>query len=85
MLCLGLIPKPAGALAYLLKAKIPDHKILAAGVSGDGGDQEYLLLRRLWPKVKPAVVVRILCAQNDRIDNSTNQSYLYHRKPYFAT
>jgi hypothetical protein len=55
----------------LLKARIPDHKILAAGVSGYGTDQEYLLLKRLWPKVKPAVVVLIFCADNDRLDNST--------------
>ncbi len=35
----------------LLKPKIPDYKILAAGVSAYGTDQEYLLLKRLWPKV----------------------------------
>jgi hypothetical protein len=69
----------------LLKAKIPDHKILAAGVSGFGTDQEYLLLQRLWPKVKPAVVVLIFCSGNDRIDNSTSRSYFYYYKPYFAT
>jgi hypothetical protein len=69
----------------LLKAKIPDHKILAAGVSGYGTDQEYLLLKRLWPKVKPAVVVLIFCSGNDRSDNSTNKSYFNYYKPYFAT
>jgi hypothetical protein len=69
----------------LLKAKIPDYKILAAGVSGFGTDQEYLLLKRLWPKVKPAVVVLIFCAQNDRLDNSTNVRYDSYHKPYFAT
>ena len=69
----------------LLKPKIPDYKILAAGVSGYGTDQEYLLLKRLWPMVKPAVVVRILCAGNDRLDNSTNIRYESYQKPYFAT
>lgn len=69
----------------LLKAKIPDHKILAAGVSGYGTDQEYLLLKRLWPKVKPAVVVLIFCTQNDRLDNSTNIRYEGYQKPYFET
>jgi hypothetical protein len=68
-----------------LKPKIPDYKILAAGVSGYGTDQEYLLLKRLWPKVKPAVVVLIFCAQNDRLDNSANIRYDSYRKPYFAT
>ena len=69
----------------LLKPKITDYKILAAGVSGYGTDQEYLLLKRLWPKVKPAVVVLIFCAQNDRLDNSTNRRYDSYQKPYFAT
>ena len=69
----------------LLKPKIPDHKIVAAGVSGYGTDQEYLLLKRLWPKVKPAVVVLIFCAQNDRLDNMTNRRYEYYHKPYFVT
>jgi hypothetical protein len=69
----------------LLKLKIPDYKILAAGVSGYGTDQEYLLLKRLWPKVKPAVVVLIFCTQNDRLDNSTNIRYEGYQKPYFET
>ena len=68
-----------------MKAKIPDYKILAAGVAGYGTDQEYLLLKRLWPKVKPAAVVLIFCAQNDRLDNSANVRYDSYRKPYFAT
>jgi hypothetical protein len=69
----------------LLKARISDYKILAAGVSGYGTDQEYLLLQRLWPKVKPAAVVLIFCTQNDRSDNSTNIRYEGYQKPYFVT
>jgi hypothetical protein len=69
----------------LLRVKIPDYKILAAGVSGYGTDQEYLLLKRLWPKVQPAVVVLIFCTQNDRLDNSTNIRYEGYQKPYFET
>ena len=69
----------------LLRPRIPNYKILAAGVSGYGTDQEYLLLQRLWPKVKPAVVVLIFCSQNDRLDNSTNIRYEGYQKPYFAT
>ena len=68
-----------------MKPKIPGYKILAAGVSGYGTDQEYLLLKRLWPKVRPAVVVLIFCAENDRLDNSTNLRYDNYYKPYFAT
>jgi hypothetical protein len=69
----------------LLKPKIPDYKILAAGVSGYGTDQEYLLLKRLWAKVEPAAVVLIFCTQNDRLDNSTNIRYEGYQKPYFET
>ena len=68
----------------LLKSKIHDYKILAAGVSGYGNDQEYLLLQRLWPQVKPAVVVLVFCSENDRQDNSTNARYEGYHKPYFT-
>ena len=81
----GLDSEADERFTELLKPKIPDYKILAAGVSGYGTDQEYLLLKRLWPKVKPAVVVLIFCAGNDRLDNSTNRRYDYYYKPYFAT
>ena len=81
----GLDSEADERFTELLKPKIPDYKILAAGVSGYGTDQEYLLLKRLWPKVEPAVVVLIFCAQNDRLDNSTNIRYDSYQKPYFAT
>jgi hypothetical protein len=68
----------------LLKPRLPDYRILAAGVSGYGTDQEYLLLRRLWPRVKPAIVVLIFCTNNDRGDNSTNIRYEGYHKPYFV-
>ena len=54
-------------------------------MSGYGTDQEYLLLKKLWPKVKPAVVVLIVCTDNDRQDNSTNIRYEGYQKPYFTT
>jgi hypothetical protein len=69
----------------LLRARISSHQIINAGVSGYGTDQEYLLLQRLWPKLKPAVVVLIFCTLNDRLDNSTNIRYEGYIKPYFAT
>lgn len=81
----GLDSETDERFSELLKPEIPDYKILAAGVAGYGTDQEYLLLKRLWPKVKPAVVVLIFCAQNDRLDNSTNIRYDSYQKPYFAT
>ncbi len=81
----GLDSEADERFTELLKPKIRDYKILAAGVAGYGTDQEYLLLKRLWPKVKPAVVVLIFCAGNDRSDNSTNVRYDSYHKPYFAT
>jgi hypothetical protein len=81
----GLDAEAGERFSDLLRSRISSHKILAAGVSGFGTDQEYLLLKRLWPKVKPAVVVLIFCTQNDRLDNSTNIRYEGYQKPYFAT
>jgi len=81
----GLDAESNERFSELLKPRIPDYKLLAAGVSGFGTDQEYLLLRKLWPKVKPAVVVLIVCTGNDRDDNSTNIVYEGYQKPYFST
>ncbi len=81
----GLDSQAEERFTELLKPKIPGYKIVAAGVSGYGTDQEYLLLKRLWSKVKPAVVVLIFCSQNDRLDNSSNIRYEDYHKPYFAT
>ena len=53
----GLDSEADERFSDLLKPRIPDYRIFAAGVSGFGTDQEYLLLQRIWPKVKPAVVV----------------------------
>lgn len=81
----GLDAETGERFSELLKPRFPDYKILAAGVSGYGTDQEYLLLQKLWPKVKPAAVVLIFCTDNDRADNSTNIRYEGYQKPYFTT
>ena len=81
----GLDAEVGERFSDLLKPRIPGYKILAAGVSGYGTDQEYLLLQKLWPRVKPAVVVLIFCTDNDRADNSTNIRYEGYQKPYFVT
>jgi hypothetical protein len=69
----------------LLRNKLTQFTIVNAGVSGYGTDQEYLWLKRIWPKVRPAVVVLFFCTDNDRKDNSTNIRYGRYRKPYFET
>jgi lysophospholipase L1-like esterase len=69
----------------LLRNKLTQFTIVNAGVSGYGTDQEYLWLKRIWPKVRPAVVVLLFCTDNDRKDNSTNIRYQRYRKPYFET
>jgi hypothetical protein len=81
----GLDSEADERFTELLKPQIPDYKILAAGISGYGTDQEYLLLKRLWPKVRPAVVVLIFCSDNDRLDNTSNERLNHYFKPYFAT
>src|ERR1700712_5236362 len=80
----GLDAEANERFTELLKPRIAGYKILAAGVSGYGTDQEYLLLQKLWPKVKPSVVVLIVCTDNDRQDNSSNIRYEGYQKPYFT-
>jgi hypothetical protein len=79
----GLDAEAGERFSELLKPKFPNYRILAAGVSGYGTDQEYLLLLRLWPQIKPAVVVLVFCSDNDRLDNSSNIRYEGYQKPYF--
>ena len=79
----GLDAEAGERFTELLKPRVAGYKILSAGVSGYGTDQEYLLLKRLWAKIQPAVVVLIFCTQNDRLDNSTNIRYEGYQKPYF--
>lgn len=81
----GLDSEAEERFTNVLKARIPDHKVLAAGMSGFGTDQEYVLVKRLWPKVKPAAVVLVFCSDNDRLDNVTSRRYFGYYKPYFAT
>ena len=80
----GLDAEANERFTELLKPRIAGYKILAAGVSGYGTDQEYLLLKKLWPQVKPSVVVLIFCTDNDRQDNSSNIRYEGYQKPYFT-
>jgi hypothetical protein len=80
----GLDAEADERFSEILKRQIPDYRIVPAGVSGYGTDQEYLLLQRLWPTLKPAVVVLMFCTQNDRDDNSTNIRYEGYHKPYFT-
>ena len=69
----------------LLRSRLSGFTIVNASVSGYGTDQEYLLLRRIWATIQPAVVVLIFCTDNDRLDNGTNIRYDGYQKPYFAT
>ena len=69
----------------LLRSRNSNFRIVNAGVSGYGTDQEYLLLQRIWPTIQPDVVVLIFCTANDRLDNGTNVRYDGYQKPYFAS
>ena len=68
----------------LLRPQLPGSRIVNAGVAGFGTDQEYLLLKRLWPIIKPDVVVLIVSVDSDHWDNSTNSAYGHTLKPYLA-
>jgi len=67
----------------LLRARIPEQRIVNAGVTAYGTDQELLLLLRLWDRIKPDVVVLIVCVDNDRKDNTVNTRQDGPYKPYF--
>jgi lysophospholipase L1-like esterase len=66
----------------LLRSRLPDFTLVNAGINGYGTDQEYLLLRRLWDRIRPNVVMLTFCVVNDRADNSNNVRYAAY-KPYF--
>jgi lysophospholipase L1-like esterase len=68
----------------LLREKMPEQKIVNAGVTAYGTDQEYLLLRRLWDRIKPDIVVLMFCVDNDRKDNQANLRNGGIYKPYFV-
>ena len=67
-----------------LQRDLPQLRIVNAGVSGFGTDQEYLLLQKLWDQVKPVQVILVFCGDNDRLDNTSNERYYGYFKPYFA-
>jgi hypothetical protein len=67
----------------LLRPNLPSVQILNAGITGYGTDQEYLQLLRLWPHVRPNIVILMFCVGNDRDDNSTNYRY-FTFKPYLV-
>jgi hypothetical protein len=69
----------------LLRSRLSSTTIVNGGVSGYGTDQEYLLLQRIWPAIRPSVILLIYCTDNDRLDNGTNVRYDGYQKPYFAT
>lgn len=65
----------------LLRPRLPDLTLVNAGISGYGTDQEYLLLTKLWDRIRPAVVMLVVCVQNDRNDPANVRYEAY--KPYF--
>ena len=66
-----------------LRTQLPGQRIVNAGVTAYGTDQELLLLRRLWDRIKPDVVVLMVCVDNDRKDNTVNTRQDGPYKPYF--
>src|SRR5262245_17600376 len=71
----GYVVEDAERFTDLLRPQLPGFAIVNAGITGYGTDQEYLLLGRLWERIKPDVVVLVVCVDNDRRDNSQNVRY----------
>jgi hypothetical protein len=67
----------------ILRGRLPAYRVANVGVTAYGTDQEYLLLSRVWDRIKPNIVVLMMCVDNDRIENSTNLRYDGPYKPYF--
>ena len=80
----GYDAEPNERFSDLLQQALPQYRMINAGVSGYGTDQQYLLLQRLWKHVRPQVVVLTVCVDNDRDDNSSSFRYRRYYKPYFA-
>src|SRR6266540_99260 len=68
----------------ILQRDLPKERIVNAGVSGYGTDQEYLLMKRLWTHIRPSVVVLIFDTSTDHEDNTSNQRYGGYYKPYYV-
>jgi hypothetical protein len=67
----------------ILRDRLPAYRVANIGVTAYGTDQEYLLLSRVWDRIKPNIVVLMVCVDNDRVENSTNLRYDGPYKPYF--
>jgi hypothetical protein len=67
-----------------LRRQLPGTRIVNAGVAAYGTDQEFLLLKRLWSRIEPNVVVLVVCVDNDHDDNSSNSRHGHTLKPYLA-
>jgi GDSL-like Lipase/Acylhydrolase family len=65
-----------------LRADLPGFRIVNAGIPGYGTVQEYALLQRLWPMLRPDIVVLIF-GGGDRRNNTTNYSF-HTYKPFFV-
>jgi len=67
----------------ILRDRLPAYRVANVGVTAYGTDQEYLLLERVWDRIRTNVVVLMVCVDNDRIENTTNLRYDGPYKPYF--
>jgi hypothetical protein len=80
----GLGVKAEERFTERLREQWPSARIVNAGVAAYGTDQEFLLLKRLWPRIEPDIVVLIVCVDNDHDDNSTNSRHGHTLKPYLG-
>jgi hypothetical protein len=80
----GLDAEVGERFTDLLQQKLPQHRMVNAGVLGFGTDQELLLVQKLWNRLMPRVVVLTFSNDNDRDDNTSSFRYQTNYKPYFV-
>jgi Protein of unknown function (DUF3772) len=80
----GLDAEVGERFTDLLQNELPQFRMVNAGVLGFGTDQEFLLVQRLWSRLKPRVVVLTFSNDNDRDDNTSSLRYQTNYKPYFV-
>jgi len=66
-----MTPEEHERFTDILRDRLPAYHIANVGVTAYGTDQEYLLLERVWDRIRPNVVVLMVCVDNDRIENTT--------------
>lgn len=78
------IPAVEERFTEKIQARHPEWNIYNVGVVGYGTDQEFLLLQRVFDRLKPRIVFLVFCTENDHENNSASFCFSCY-KPHFTT